>query len=176
MPEQGQFMALLVHLIGARRTIEIGVFTGYSSLWTALALPADGRVVACDVSEEWTAIGRRYWKEAGVEHKIDLRLAPALETLDSLLAQGAHGTFDLAFIDADRANHWNYYERALELLRPRGLILADNVLRKGLVADESVRDPDTQAIREFNLKVGADDRVWITLLTYADGLMLLCKK
>lgn len=176
MPEQGQFMALLIHLLGARRALEIGVFTGYSALWTALALPEDGRIVACDVSEEYTSIARGYWKEAGVDHKIDLRLAPALQTLDSLLAHGAQSTFDFVFIDADKENYWTYYQRALQLLRPRGLILVDNVLWSGRVANDSVQDKDTRAIREFNRKVAADDRVWITLLPYADGLTIACKK
>jgi len=126
-PEQGQFMALLMHLIGARRTIEVGVYTGYSSLSVALALPDDGRMIACDVNEEWTSIARRYWNAAGVEHKIDLRLRPALETLDSLIATGQGGRFDFMFIDADKTNYENYYERALVLVRPGGLIAIDNV-------------------------------------------------
>src|SRR5437868_9391214 len=132
-PEQGQFMALLMHLIGARRTIEVGVFTGYSSLSVALALPDDGRMIACDVNEEWTSIARRYWREAGVEHKIDLRLRPALETLDQLIALGQAGTFDFVFIDADKGNYANYFERALVLLRPDGLVAIDNVLWGGAV-------------------------------------------
>lgn len=176
MPEQGQFLALLIHVLGAHRALEIGVFTGYSALWAALALPKDGRIIACDVNEEYTAVARRYWKEAGVEHKIDLRIAPALQTLDSLLALGAQGTFDFAFIDADKGNYGHYYERALQLLRPRGLILVDNVLWSGKVADNSVQDKDTSAIRDFNKKIAADERVWITLLPYADGLTLACKK
>ena len=175
-PEQGQFMALLIHLAGARRALEIGVFTGYSALWTALALPEDGRIVACDISEEYTSIARRYWKKARVDHKIDMRLAPALETLDSLLALGAQGTFDFVYIDADKENYWTYYERAIQLLRRRGLILVDNVLWSGRVADDSVQDKDTHAIREFNRKMAADERVWITMLPYADGLTIACKK
>src|SRR5579864_1248378 len=139
-PDQGQFMALLMHLIGAKRTIEVGVFTGYSSLAVALALPADGHIIACDVSEEWTAVARRYWREAGVEHKIDLRLRPALQTLDDLIALGQAGRFDFAFIDADKENYANYYERALVLLRPRGLIAVDNVLWSGRVIDPEVND------------------------------------
>jgi caffeoyl-CoA O-methyltransferase len=176
MPEQCQFMAMLVHMLGSRRALEIGVFTGYSTLWTALALPEDGRIIACDTSEEYTSIARRYWKRAGVQHKIDLRLAPALQTLDTLLADGSQSTFDFVFIDADKENYWNYYERALQLLRRRGLILVDNVLWSGRVADDSVQDKDTLAIREFNRKVAADERVWITLLPYADGLTIACKK
>ena len=176
MPEQGQLMAELVYLIAAKRTIEIGVFTGYSALWTAMALPEDGRIIACDISEQWTSIARRYWKEAGVDHKIDLRLGPALKTLDNLLASGQRGTFDFAFIDADKSNYENYYERALELLRPRGLILVDNVLWSGRIIDESDQEKDTRAIRAFNVKTGGDNRIWTTLLPFADGLTVICKK
>ena len=146
-PEQGQFMALLAKLINAKRCIEIGVFTGYSTLVVALALPDDGRIVACDVSEEWTSIGQRYWKEAGVDHKIDLRLQPALRTLDSLIAAGESGSYDYAFIDADKPNYDAYYERVLQLLRPGGLILIDNVLWSGRVADPNANDPDTTAFK-----------------------------
>ncbi len=169
-------MALLVHLLGARRTLEVGVFTGYSSLSVALALPDDGRIIACDVSEEWTAIARRYWREAGVEHKIDLRLRPALQTLDDLIALGQGGTFDFAFIDADKENYANYFERALVLLRPGGLIAVDNVLWSGRVIDKSVKDADTRAIRAFNDKLKSDERVWISMLPIRDGLTLACKK
>jgi len=175
-PEQGQFMALLVNLIGARRALEIGVFTGYSSLAVALAMPDDGRLVACDVSEEWTSVARRYWREAGVNHKIDLQLRPALETLDDLIARGHANSFDFAFIDADKANYANYYERALTLVRPRGLIAVDNVLWSGRVVDSSDQDADTQAIRTFNEKLKTDQRVWLTLLPIRDGLTLACKK
>ena len=175
-PEQGQFMALLMHLIGARRTIEVGVFTGYSSLAVALALPEDGRVIACDVNEKWTAIARRYWREAGVEGKIDLRLAPALKTLDSLIEMGQGGTFDFVFIDADKENYSNYYERALVLLRPRGLIAVDNVLWSGRVIDPAAQDADTVAIRAFNEKLRDDPRVWLSMLAMRDGLTLACKK
>jgi predicted O-methyltransferase YrrM len=175
-PEQGQFMALLMHLIGARRTIEVGVFTGYSSLSVALALPEDGRIIACDVNEEWTSIARRYWRAAGVEHKIDLRLRPALETLDNLIATGQAGRFDFAFIDADKTNYAHYYERALVLVRSGGLIAIDNVLWSGKVLDESVKDEDTKALRAFNEKVHGDDRVWLTMLAVRDGLTLACKK
>ncbi len=171
-PEQGQFMALLTRLIGARRCIEVGVFTGYSSLAVALALPADGCIVACDVSEEWTAVARRYWAEAGVAHKIDLRLAPALETLDSLLAAGDGGSFDLAFIDADKTNYLGYYERVLELLRPGGLVVVDNTLWSGRVADSDVADADTVALRHFNECLHHDDRVDLSLLPVGDGLTL----
>ena len=175
-PEQGQFMALLIQLLSARRTLEIGVFTGYSSLAVALALPEDGRIIACDVSEEWTSIGRRYWREAGVERKIDLRLAPALKTLDDLIAQGQGGRFDFAFIDADKENYANYYERALVLVRPGGLIAADNVLWDGKVIDPKVNDADTRAIRAFNESLHHDQRVWISMLPIRDGLTLACKK
>ncbi len=175
-PEQGQFMALLMHLIDARKTLEVGVFTGYSSLSVALALPDDGRMIACDVSEEWTSIARRYWKEAGVEHKIDLRLRPAIETLDNLIATGQGGRFDFMFIDADKTNYANYYERGLVLVRPGGLIAIDNVLWSGKVLDESVQDKDTVALRAFNEKLHTDERVWLTMLAVRDGLTLACKK
>src|ERR1700723_1856851 len=136
--EQGQLMGLLMHLIGARRTIEIGVYTGYSALAVAEALPEDGRVIACDINEEWTSVGRRYWREAGVDHKIDLRLGPALATLDSLIAAGEANQFDFIFIDADKTNYFYYYERALVLLRPGGLVAVDNVIWYGRVIDASV--------------------------------------
>jgi predicted O-methyltransferase YrrM len=174
--EQGQFMALLIHLLAARKTLEIGVFTGYSSLAVALELPDDGRVIACDISEEWTSIARGYWREAGVERKIDLRLGPALKTLDDLIAQGQGGRFDFAFIDADKGNYINYYERALVLVRPGGLIAVDNVLWDGKVIDPSVNDSDTRAIRTFNERLRNDDRVWISMLPIRDGLTLACKK
>jgi len=174
--EQGQFMALLIHLLDARRTLEIGVFTGYSSLAVALALPDDGRIIACDVSEEYTAIARRYWREAGVERKIDLRLRPALETLDDLIATGQGNRFDFAFIDADKGNYANYYERALVLVRPGGLIAIDNVLWYGRPIDPAVQDSDTKAIRAFNEKLHRDERVWITMLPVRDGLTLASKK
>jgi caffeoyl-CoA O-methyltransferase len=174
--EQGQFMALLIHLLAARKTLEIGVFTGYSSLAVALALPDDGRIIACDISEEWTSIARRYWREAGVERKIDLRLGPALKTLEDLIAQGQGGRFDFAFIDADKGNYLNYYERALVLVRPGGLIAVDNVLWDGKVIDPSVNDVDTRAIRAFNESLHHDERVWLSLLPVRDGLTLACKK
>lgn len=174
--EQGQFMALLMHLLQARRTIEIGVYTGYSALVVAQALPDDGRIIACDINEEWTSIARRYWREAGVEHKIDLRLAPALTTLDGLIAAGHANQFDFVFIDADKPNYANYYERALVLLRRGGLIGVDNVLWYGRVIDPSFDDPDTQAIRAFNRRIAHDDRVWLSMLPVRDGLTLACKK
>jgi predicted O-methyltransferase YrrM len=174
--EQGQFMGLLIHLISARRTLEIGVFTGYSSLAVALALPDDGRIIACDINEEWTSVGRRYWREAGVERKIDLRLGPALKTLDDLIAQVQGARFDFAFIDADKENYANYYERALVLVRPGGLIAVDNVLWDGKVIDPKVNDADTRAIRAFNESLHHDERVWISMLPLRDGLTLACKK
>ncbi len=174
--EQGQFMALLMHLMNARRTIEIGVYTGYSALSVALALPEDGRLIACDINDEWTSVARRYWREAGVDHKIDLRLGPALGTLDGLIANGQAGRFDFVFIDADKTNYANYYERALVLLRPGGLIGVDNVLWYGRVIDPSVDDADTRAIRAFNEQLKDDDRVWLSMLPVRDGLTLVCKK
>lgn len=175
-PEQGQFMALLVRLTGARRCLEIGVFTGYSSLAVALALPDDGRILACDVSEEWTAVARRYWRAAGVAQRIDLRLAPALETLDRLLADGERGSYDLAFIDADKASYAAYYERALELLRPGGLVVVDNTLWSGRVLDPAITDADTVALRRFNDLVHADERVDLSLVPIGDGLTLARKR
>ncbi len=176
-PEQGQFMALLVELIRARRTLEIGTFTGYSALAVALALPADGCVIACDISEVFTSVGRRYWAEAGVADRIDLRLGPAVETLDALLSEGgAAGSFDFAFIDADKINYGHYYERCLSLLRPGGLIAVDNVLWNGSVADPSKIDGDTRAIRALNEKMHRDTRVSISLVPIGDGLMLARKR
>jgi predicted O-methyltransferase YrrM len=175
-PEQGQFMALLVKLLGAKKTLDIGVFTGYSSLVVALALPEDGKVVACDRDPEATAIARRYWQTAGIEHKIDFRLAPALETLDQLITEGETDSFDFAFIDADKRNYPNYYERALILLRPGGVVAIDNVLWSGSVADPKDTDNRTIAIREFNQKLHQDQRVEISMLPLADGLTLALKK
>jgi len=175
-PEQGQFMRLLVELIGAKRTIEIGTFTGYSALSVAMSLPKDGKLIACDISEEYTAIARRYWAEAGLAARIDLRLAPALETLDGLLADGGAGTFDFAFIDADKEGYDGYYERCLTLLRPGGLIAIDNVLWDGNVVDDSDQSADTRAIRALNAKMLKDDRVTISLIPIGDGLMLARKR
>ena len=175
-PEQGQFMSLLVQLTGARRTLEVGVFTGYSSTAVALALPEDGRIVACDVSQDFTSMARRYWREAGVEHKIDLRLAPAAETLDQLLAEGQANTFDFAFIDADKENYDLYYERALKLVRPGGLIVIDNVLWHGKVLDSSIQDADTRAIRALNEKLHRDERVWLSMVPVGDGMTLARKR
>lgn len=175
-PEQGQFMRLLVELIGAKRTIEVGTFTGYSALSVAMSLPKDGKLIACDISEEYTAIARRYWAEAGLAERIDLRLAPALETLDGLIAKGGAGTFDFAFIDADKDGYDGYYERCLTLLRPGGLIAIDNVLWDGNVVDESDQSTDTRAIRALNAKMLKDDRVTISLIPIGDGLMLARKR
>jgi caffeoyl-CoA O-methyltransferase len=175
-PEQGQFMALLARLVGARRCLEVGVFTGYSSLAVALALPDGGSIVACDVSEEWTSIARRYWQRAGVADRIDLRLAPALQTLDSLLADGEAGQYDLAFIDADKAGYGDYYERVLQLLRPGGLVVIDNTLWSGRVADPGVTDADTVALRQLNQRLLGDERVDLSLVPIGDGLTLARKR
>jgi predicted O-methyltransferase YrrM len=175
-PEQGQLMALLVQLMGVKKTLDIGVFTGYSSLLVALVLPKTGKVVACDTSEEFTAIARRYWQQAGVTDKIDLHIAPAMETLDRLLAAGEAETFDFAFIDADKSNYDGYYERSLQLVRPGGLIAIDNVLWSGRVADPKIQDKRTNKIRAFNQKLHQDSRVTISLLAIADGLTLALKK
>jgi predicted O-methyltransferase YrrM len=176
-PEQGQFMSLLVQMLGATRALEIGVYTGYSSLWVALALPPGGKLIACDVSKEWTRVARRYWKEAGVADKVELRLGPALDTLDTLLAkEGAAGTFDFVFIDADKENSGNYYERSLELLRPGGLIAVDNAFRSGRVVDPKDDSPETQAIRDFNEKLRKDRRIVLSVVPIADGLTLALKK
>ncbi len=174
-PEQGQFMALLVQMLGARRTIEIGVFTGYSALSVALALPPDGKIVACDVSEEWTAIGRKHWEKAGVAGKIDLRLAPALETLDELIAASGSGQYDFAFIDADKGNYLAYYERCMVLVRRGGLITLDNTLWSGRVADPKENDDDTQAIRAVNDALHRDRRIALSLLPLGDGVTLALK-
>jgi len=171
-PEQGQLLRLLVELVGARRCLEIGTFTGYSSLSVALALPPDGSIVCCDVSEEFTAIARRYWQEAGVADKVDLRIAPALETLDALIADGGEGTFDMAFIDADKGNYPHYWERCVRLVRRGGVIAVDNVLWGGSVADASDRSPDTQAIRTLNERVHGDERVTAVTLPVADGMTI----
>ena len=174
-PEQGQFMALLARMLNARRTLEIGVFTGYSSLAVALALPPDGQVIACDVSEEWTSMARRYWEKAGVAERIELRLAPAVKTLDALLEAGEAGRFDFAFIDADKSRYGDYYERCLKLLRRGGLIVADNTLWSGKVADANVQDEDTKALRAFNDALHRDGRVAVSLLPIGDGVTLALK-
>ena len=174
-PDQGQFMQLLVQLLRAKKTIEVGVFTGYSSLWVALGLPSDGRIIACDISEEYTSVARRYWKEAGIDSKIDLRIGPALGTLDEL-TKDQSGTFDFAFIDADKTNYDNYYERSLQLLRKGGLIAIDNTIWSGKVADLAEQDSDTVAIRKLNEKLFQDERVTLSMLTVGDGLTLAVKR
>jgi predicted O-methyltransferase YrrM len=175
-PDQGQLMALLARLIGAQRCLEIGTFTGYSALVLALALPQDGRIIACDVNPETTAIARRYWAEAGVDGKIELRLAPALTTLDALLAAGQEGGFDFVFIDADKENYDGYYERALRLVRPGGLIVIDNVLWGGWVTDHRRKDAETVALRALNAKLHHDERIDLSLLPLADGVTLARKR
>ena len=174
-PEQGQFMAMLVKLIGAKRAIEVGVFTGYSALTVALALPDDGRLLACDISDEYTRIGRPFWQQAGVAHKIDLQLAPALATLDAQLAAGAAGQYDFAFIDADKTGYDAYVERCLTLLRAGGLIAIDNVLWDGAVARVS-KDADTSALQALNEKLHRDERIDVSLLPIGDGLTLARKR
>ena len=169
-------MALLVRLIGAKKTIEVGTFTGYSALVVAEALPDDGRIIACDVSEEWTSIARDFWERAGLRNKIDLRLRPATETLDEIIDQGGADSFDFAFIDADKANYDDYYERCLVLLRPGGLVGIDNVLWGGRVADDTANDDDTLAIRALNEKVRTDQRVSATILPIGDGLTLAIRR
>ena len=173
---QARFMQVMARLTGARRYLELGTFTGYSTLALALALPEDGEVVALDVSAEWTGIGRRYWQEAGVDGRIDLRLAPASETLGKLIAASESGRFDLCFIDADKTGMPAYLENALELLRPGGLIMADNVLWGGSVADPAETDEDTEAIRAFNAKLRDDDRVDMVMTPIGDGLSLAVKR
>jgi predicted O-methyltransferase YrrM len=174
--DQGNFLAMLVRLTGARHALEIGTFTGYSALAIAAALPATGTLIACDVSDEWTSIGRRYWAEAGLSDRIDLRLGPAIETLAGLLANGAAETFDFAFIDADKPSYDAYYEACLRLVRPGGLIAIDNVLWHGAVADPDIHDPSTDALRTLNAKIRDDTRVEACLLTVGDGVMLARRK
>jgi caffeoyl-CoA O-methyltransferase len=174
-PEQGAFLGLLAKLTNARRYVEIGTFTGYSALSVALAMPADGKVVALDVSKEFTDRARGYWKEAGVEAKIDLRLGPGLDALDKMISAG-EGPFDLAFVDADKSNYDGYYERVLKLLRPGGLVALDNMLWSGSVADPKIGDADTSALRALNAKIHADQRVDMALATVGDGVMLARKR
>lgn len=175
-PEQGQLMALLVKLGNVQRALEVGVFTGYSALSVALALPPEGRLIACDVSEEYAAIAQQYWQKAGVDDKIDLRLAPATETLQRLIDAGETGTFDFAFIDADKSNYDTYYEQALQLVRTGGLVAIDNVLWYGRVADPSVTDNRTQTIRALNQKLAQDSRIDLSLIPIGDGLTLARKR
>ena len=174
--DQGQFMQWLVRAMGVRRYLEVGTFTGYSALAVALALPDDGKVLACDINAEWTAIAQRYWREAGVAHKVDLRLAPAFDTMDALIAQGWGGSLDMVFIDGEKSEYDGYYERALKLLRTGGAILIDNALWGGKVADASQQDADTVAIRALNLKVRDDPRVFNAMLGIGDGLCMALKR
>jgi predicted O-methyltransferase YrrM len=174
--DQGAFLAMLVRLIGARRTLEIGTFTGYSALAVAAALPADGKLIACDVSTEWTAIAKRYWAEAGVAGRIDLRIAPARDTLAALLKEGGADSFDFAFIDADKTGYDAYYEACLKLVRRGGLVAFDNVLWSGKVADPDNHEADTEALRKLNLKIRDDARVDAGLVTIGDGVMLARRK
>lgn len=174
--EQGQFMALLLGLMSAKNIIEIGVFTGYSTLVMAQALPPDGRIIACDIDEETTKVARRYWRDAEVDHKIDLHVAPALQTLEELVGQNRQGEFDFAFIDADKENYSNYFEKILQLLRPGGLIAIDNTLWGGNVIDETADDSETVAIRGFNLRLLSDQRIELSLVPIGDGLTLALKK
>lgn len=175
-PESDALLQLLVRLTGARRVIEVGTFTGSGSLAMALALPEDGRAVACDVSAEWTAIGRKHWEQAGVAHKVDLRLAPASETIAALIKEGAAGSFDMAFIDADKTGYDAYYEGCLKLLRQGGLMVLDNMLWSGHVADPDIHDKDTDALRALNLKIKDDGRVDFCLLSADDGILLARKR
>ena len=173
--DQGQFMALLVRLTGAKRILEIGTYTGYSSLAMAEAMPPDGRLITCDINAEWTNAARRHWQQAGLEERIELQLAPALETMEALRADGQTDSFDIVFIDADKGNYCAYYEAALKLLKPGGLVLLDNTLWKGKVADERILDPDTCAIREVNSLIFRDDRVDVSINPIGDGLTLVRK-
>jgi len=175
-PDQGTFLSLIVAAIGAKNAIEIGTFTGYSALAIARALPKSGKLICCDVSEEWTSVAQRYWKEAQLDKRIELKLAPALETLEALIGKGQEGTFDFAFIDADKTGYDAYYEACLKLLRPNGLIAIDNVLWSGAVADTSKNDDDTKALRALNIKISNDARVDCSLLTIGDGVMLVRKR
>ncbi len=174
-PEQGQLLRFLLRLMGARRALEIGVFTGYSTLCMALALPQDGRITACDVSAEWTAVGQRYWEEAGVAAKIDLRIAPAEETLSGLIGDGQEEQYDFAFIDADKTGYRIYFEQCMKLVRPGGLIAVDNTLWSGSVIDSSDQSADTIAIRAFNERLQADQRIELSLVPIGDGLSLAMK-
>ena len=175
-PEHGQFMNLLVKLTGARKALEVGVFTGYSSLAVSMAMPDDGQLIACDISEEYTSAARNFWKKAGVGHKIDLRIAPAAETLQQLINDDQMNSFDMAFIDADKTGYDTYYELTLKLLKPGGWLMIDNVLWGGAVADPEQNDPDTLALKLLNEKIVSDDRVDMVLLPVSDGVTLILKR
>lgn len=175
-PEQGQFMRFLVRMLGAKRTLEVGVFTGYSSLSVAFGLPDDGQIVACDVSEQYTSIARRYWQAAGMDHKIQLHLGPAVHTLDNLIQAGHLNSFDFAFIDADKENYARYYEQCLQLVRRGGVIGIDNTLWGGTLVDEGQQDDSTNAIRALNKKLHADDRVELSMVPIGDGFTLARKR
>ena len=174
-PDQGQFMKLIVSLLGARKILEIGTFTGYSAMCMAMALPPDGNLVSCDINKDWTEVAKRHWRNAGLDQLIELRLAPALETLDNLLAAGEEGSYDLVFIDADKGNYIAYYEAALRLLRSGGLVLLDNTLLKGKVADDLEQDPDTTALRAVNVHIYSDERVDSSIVPIGDGLTFVRK-
>tara|TARA_B100001179_G_scaffold210353_1_gene176917 strand:+ start:172 stop:834 length:663 start_codon:yes stop_codon:yes gene_type:complete len=174
-PEQGALMGNLIRLIAAKKTIEVGTYTGYSAMAVALALPDDGEVVACDVSEEWTSVAKKAWEKAGIANKIDLQLAPASNTLDALLAEGKEGSFDFAFIDADKTNYQIYYEQCFKLIRQGGVIVIDNVLWGGAVTDSNRNDADTEAIRDLNQFIATDERVSISMIPVGDGLTVAVK-
>lgn len=180
-PHQGQFMRLLAEIVGVKKGLEVGTFTGYSALCTALGMPADGKLICCDISEEWTAVARRYWERAGVSERIELRLAPAVETLKDLIAAGESNTFDWLFIDADKTSYETYYDLGLSLLRPGGILLVDNVLWSGDVLREAsdldpIKDKDTLALQAFNRRLHADQRISLALLPIGDGLTLARKR
>ena len=175
-PEQGQFMAMLIRLTGARRVIEVGTYTGYATLWMALALPEDGQIITCDISERWSFVARRFWEQAGVQDKVSLYLRPALQTLDELLECDEAASFDFAFIDADKENYELYYERCLQLIRAGGVIVIDNVLWGGSVIDDAKHDSATEAIRAFNRKLKEDQRIELVMLPVADGMTLALKQ
>lgn len=175
-PEQGQFISLLVRMIDAKNALEIGVFTGYSSICIAQALKTGGKLIACDNNEEWTNIAQTYWMKAGLSEKVELKLGDACDTLDSLLSDGKAGEFDFAFIDADKVNYENYFERCLQLIRPGGLIVLDNTLFFGKLVDESIQDDETNALRNINKKLHQDDRIYLSMLPFADGITLAVKK
>lgn len=175
-PEQGPFLAMLVQLMGANRCLEVGTFTGYSAAWVAGALPAEGRLICCEINESFAAVAQKYWSLAGVADKIELRMGAAMDTLDRLLAEGHAGKFDYAFIDADKGNYIGYYEKCLQLLRPGGVVAVDNTLWDGKVADPAVNDEDTVGIRALNDVVHRDERISLSFLPFADGLTLARKK